>query len=148
MMTKHQFLLIKLAEEASEVAQIALKAAQFGAEEIQPVQPPRTNAQRIQIELHDLYTVVLELEEACVLPQWYEVDSAQHRFNKQAKLEHYLKNSRELGQVQPPGGRIDLLHAIIKVMLRQELNQFEPDNPSDLMKLLESLLETIERSVV
>lgn len=44
-MTRLQLLLSKLAEEGAEVAQIALKTAQFGIEETCPSQP-FTNAER------------------------------------------------------------------------------------------------------
>ncbi len=57
MMTRQQYLLIKLAEEASEIAQIALKTAQFGLGEKKPGQD-ETNIQRVQAEFNDLFAMV------------------------------------------------------------------------------------------
>lgn len=64
MLTRYQYLLTKLAEEASEIAQIALKTQQFGADEICPNQPDTdTNTERIHKELSDLLYVVDMLNE-------------------------------------------------------------------------------------
>lgn len=48
-----QYILTKIAEEASEVAQRALKAAQFGPDQIEPGQE-LTNAERLIEEVYDL----------------------------------------------------------------------------------------------
>lgn len=49
-----------MAEEASEVAQIALKTQQFGFNEVYPGQP-LTNKERVHLELNDLIAVVAML---------------------------------------------------------------------------------------
>lgn len=59
MMTRLQYLLTKLSEEGSEVAQMALKTQQFGLTEVMKDQP-FTNAERTHQELDDL-TAVVEL---------------------------------------------------------------------------------------
>lgn len=56
-MNQLQFYLTKLAEECSEVAQIALKTQQFGPFESMPGQP-HTNFERCHQELDDLYAVI------------------------------------------------------------------------------------------
>lgn len=56
-MNRLQLLLAKLSEEGSEIAQIALKAQQFGLHEICPDQP-LTNAERTHRELDDLMAAV------------------------------------------------------------------------------------------
>ncbi len=56
-LNREQYLITKLAEEASEIAQIALKAQQFGMDEICP-KLPESNKQRIHKELNDLLGVV------------------------------------------------------------------------------------------
>lgn len=61
-MNELQYLLVKLAEEGSEVAQIALKTAQFGAEEVMPGQP-LTNFQRCHQELDDMLAIVAMLND-------------------------------------------------------------------------------------
>ena len=53
-MNRLQYLLTKLAEEANEVGQIALKTQQFGVDEGMPGQP-FTNAERTHQELNDLF---------------------------------------------------------------------------------------------
>jgi hypothetical protein len=62
-MTGVQYLLIKLAEEAAEVSQIALKAAQFGLDEVYQEGDGRNNAQRVHGELDDLLAVLQMLNE-------------------------------------------------------------------------------------
>jgi hypothetical protein len=57
-----QHYLTKLAEEGSEVAQIALKTQQFGPEEVMPGQP-LNNFERCHLELDDLWAMVEELNE-------------------------------------------------------------------------------------
>lgn len=67
MMTNAQYLLGKLAEEAGELAQIAIKAQQFGLGETQCGQGDvfPTNAKRVQAELNDVIGVIkmLQIEE-------------------------------------------------------------------------------------
>ena len=55
-MNAEQFLLVKIAEEAAEVAQIALKTAQFGSFERMNETTP-TNVERLNGELNDLIAV-------------------------------------------------------------------------------------------
>lgn len=58
-----QYLLVKLAEEASEVAKEALKALQFGLESCNPVdRPDVTNQTRIMEEMEDLITIYQMLQ--------------------------------------------------------------------------------------
>ncbi len=63
MMTHTQYLLIKLAEEASELAQIALKTAQFGPEERYGGLSKPKNTQRIEAEFNDLLAIIQMLNE-------------------------------------------------------------------------------------
>jgi hypothetical protein len=93
-MNKTQYLLTKLAEEASELAVDALKAAQFGAGE---VYEDVTNADRLQLELYDLLTVLKLLEEEGLvlvseLPTDYET-------YKRKKILHYYNYAKTLGTV-------------------------------------------------
>jgi len=52
-----QYLLVKLAEEATEVAQMALKTAQFGPTERYP-KSPLNNEQRLSEEYTDMVAIV------------------------------------------------------------------------------------------
>lgn len=63
-MDREQFLLTKLAEECSEVAQMALKTQQFGMNECKPGQK-QTNKERLHGELHDLNAIVQMLNQEC-----------------------------------------------------------------------------------
>lgn len=95
MMTRQQYMLTKLAEECSEVSQIALKAQQFGLTEVMPGQP-FNNAERCHHELDDLMAVVE------VLNQKYGLGYVPDRARVEAKfqkLEKYLDYSTELGLV-------------------------------------------------
>ena len=60
-MNHEQFLLIKLAEECNEVAQQALKSAQFGLEEVY-VPIGKSNAVRLVEELNDMIAILSIME--------------------------------------------------------------------------------------
>lgn len=90
-----QFYLTKLAEEASEVAQIALKTQQFGMNEKRRDQP-YLNYERIHQELDDLLTIVDLLNTHCGLGY----RSSQEAINrKKERVAEYLQYSVDLGQV-------------------------------------------------
>ncbi|HDR9501268.1 TPA: hypothetical protein QDC06_004564 [Burkholderia cepacia] len=99
MMTLTQYVLIKIAEEAAEVAQIALKTAHFGLSETQPGRA-ETNAQRIYAELNDLNAMVLRLNDVAFGEFFYDPDHVAMS-QKMAKVENYLAYSRSLGLVEP-----------------------------------------------
>lgn len=95
-MTHEQFLLMKLAEEASEISQIALKTAQFGMTEKHP-DMELNNKERIHLELNDLLAVVDELN------TWAQFDFKENhaaKINKIEKLNTYLGYSIQLGKVE------------------------------------------------
>ena len=96
MMNLVQFLLSRLAEEASEVSQIALKAQQYGIDE-KWTDSPRTNAERIHIELDDVLALVELLNDH----GFNFVSSPARRNAKKQKIFKYLKYSIERGQVDP-----------------------------------------------
>lgn len=95
-MTHEQFLLMKLAEEATEIAQIALKTAQFGMTEKHP-DLPLNNLERIHLELNDLHAVVDELNTWC---QFGFKPNHAAKINKIEKLNKYLGYSIQLGKVE------------------------------------------------
>lgn len=98
MMTHIQYLLGKLAEEASEVTQIALKCQQFGLEEIQEGRPPEeSNAHRLHAELTDLDSIVDLIEE--YTSRGFRTKQEAMRI-KQEKVEKYLQKSQQLKQVE------------------------------------------------
>lgn len=95
-MTHEQFLLMKLAEEASEIAQIALKTAQFGMTEKHP-DLSLNNKERIHLELNDLLAVVDELN------TWSKFEFKENyaaKINKIEKLNTFLNYSIRLGKVE------------------------------------------------
>ena len=105
-MNYEQYLLIKLAEEASEVAKDALKAAQFGLEEVHP-STGVSNVTRLAEELCDMGFIIAKLDER-LLAQGKEplldivdaVESDAYFNTKSARFEKYLAYSRELGKVE------------------------------------------------
>jgi len=97
-MNREQLLLVKLAEECSEVAKVALKITQFGFSETAP-NTSSTNAQRLREELDDLSAVLEMLKHNCGFS--YEPDST-HIENKKKKVEGYCKYSESLGNVVSP----------------------------------------------
>jgi|AntRauTorcE11897_2_1112592.scaffolds.fasta_scaffold26421_4 hypothetical protein len=96
MMTLTQYLLGKLAEEGSEVAQIALKTQQFGLSEMCPGQP-FDNAERSHQELDDVAAIVEMLND-----QGFGYQPDRDRIEtKKAEVAHYLRYSVDLGAVEP-----------------------------------------------
>lgn len=96
MMTNQQYLLSKLAEEAAELAQIAIKAQQFGLDEVFGGQrgTPLSNSQRIQAEFNDVLGVMKMLNDECAagieqIPEDWE--------NKVRKVSKWRDYSRRLG---------------------------------------------------
>lgn len=94
-MNEQQYLLGKLAEEAAEVAQIALKCQQFGLFEIMPGQN-YTNVQRVYSELNDLNAVIGILNREFTFG--YIPDEIMMQI-KTKKVEKYMEKSRALGQL-------------------------------------------------
>lgn len=91
-----QHLLGKLAEEAAEVAQIALKAQYFGLDEVYAGQvgEPLSNAERIHRELDDLMAIVAILNRDHGLgyaPNIHWQDA------KEIKVNQYAEYSASLG---------------------------------------------------
>lgn len=91
-----QYYLTKLAEEAAEVGQIALKAQQFGPQEVMPGQP-LNNFERCHLELDDLHAMVEELNEKFgfgYTPNRERIEA------KKQKVEKFLGYSTRLGMVK------------------------------------------------
>lgn len=103
MLTRYQYLLTKLAEEASEVAQIALKTQQFGADEVCSNRPG-TNTERVHKELIDLLAIVGMLNVEYDFGFNLKVDSrlASKIEEKQNKVDRYYRYSQDCGMVEDP----------------------------------------------
>ena len=102
MMTNEQYLLGKLAEEAAELAQIAIKAQQFGIDEVFGGQEvPLSNRERIEAEFNDVIGVIkmLNIEEDIDIAQDTTAQTA--KMNKVDKWRDYAKT---LGLVVPDAG--------------------------------------------
>ena len=102
MLTRYQYLLTKLAEEASEIAQIALKTQQFGADEVCPGQE-HTNTERIHKELIDLLAIVCMLNEEFNFGFNYfnVIKEAAYKIEaKQNKVDKYYQYSQDCGMVE------------------------------------------------
>lgn len=94
-MDRIQFLLCKLSEEASEVAQIALKNQQFGLNQVWPEQS-YSNKERAHQELNDLLAIVDMLNEESdfnYTPDKMEIEA------KKVKVNKYYDKSITLGQI-------------------------------------------------
>jgi len=95
-MNQLQFYLTKLAEESSEVAQIALKTQQFGPGEVMPGQS-LNNFERCHLELNDLWAMVEELNDKF---DFGYVPNREQIETKKAKVRKYLGYSIHLGMVE------------------------------------------------
>lgn len=94
-MTNQQYLLIKLAEEANEIAQRALKCAQFG---MNSEYQGKTNAEILSGELNDLHGVLDLLRKEGGYDYQVDPDALARKINK---VNHYRECSRIEGCVQP-----------------------------------------------
>jgi hypothetical protein len=107
-MTYEQFLLGKIAEEAAELSQIALKCQQFGLAEVMEGQP-LTNAERMVREYWDLKTVLRMLDRETGLQAGpmnpHGAEESAHMNGKVARVGKYLEKSVALGQVARQGRR-------------------------------------------
>ena len=92
-MNRRQYLLCKLAEEASEIAQIALKTQQFGLDE---VYEKESNRVRCHGELNDLLAVVDMLNEEV---DFGFVRDTSSRTDKEIKMRKYYDFSISLGEI-------------------------------------------------
>jgi NTP pyrophosphatase (non-canonical NTP hydrolase) len=102
MMTEIQYLLGKLAEEASELAQIALKTQQFGLNEQCPGLD-LTNLERIEQEYNDVLGVINMIyllidKDGLADGNIYENKEQIHA--KIVKVKKYMEYSRQLGMVE------------------------------------------------
>lgn len=103
MLTRYQYLLTKLAEEASEVAQIALKTQQFG-EYNSYLDTTETNTECIHAELIDLLAIVGMLNVEYDFGFNLKVDNrlASKIEEKQNKVDRYYRYSQDCGMVEDP----------------------------------------------
>lgn len=92
-MNREQYLLTKLAEEAVEVAQMALKTQQFGMLEVYKTEDNRT---RLHAELNDLFAIIEMLNKECDFK--FVMDQSQIN-TKITKVDHYYEYSKSLGKV-------------------------------------------------
>jgi hypothetical protein len=100
-MNRIEHLLTTLAEECVEVAQRATKALRFGLDEVQPGQK-LTNAQRINVEVTDLFAVLEMLAaEKCGVrgcdDRWSDRLTISR---KKEKVEVFLRYSAECGTLK------------------------------------------------
>lgn len=95
-MNRLQFLLSKLSEEASEVAQMCSKSSIYGLEHSKP-RTEVTNKDRLIDELNDLLAIVYMLESEFFETQ---VEDTEKLNAKYEKVEKYYKICQELGTVK------------------------------------------------
>lgn len=98
MMTEVQYLLCKLAEEAGELAQIAMKAQQFGMDE---TYKDDSNAERVIKEFIDVMGVISTLQGLGYMRPVSEQEMGEGIENKIYKMNKYITCSIECGQVEP-----------------------------------------------
>lgn len=99
-MNRLQLLLSKLAEEGTEIAQIALKTAQFGLHEVCEGQP-LSNAERTHGEIDDLMAAVEMLNEEFgfgYTPNRARIEA------KKVKVNKFAAYSESLGMVSASRG--------------------------------------------
>lgn len=94
-MNEEQFLLGKLAEECTEIAQDALKTQQFGFDSCNP-DTGLSNVEYLNNELNDLFAILEMLKEG----GYYEFIPDSNAIQaKKEKVLKYLEFSKQLGKV-------------------------------------------------
>lgn len=103
MLTRNQYLLLKLEEELIEAAHRVSKAIRFGLDEVQDGQI-QTNAQRIEDELTDALTMVEMLDGKLHL----RLDGG---YSRRSKVEDWYQYSVHRGEVEQCEESINWLKA-------------------------------------
>ena len=97
MMTREQFLLLKVMEECAELAQVASKTMQFGRDERRHGDK-QTNMQRMNGEFNDLMAIIHELN----TKHGYQLQPCEFTgAAKMEKVDKYYQYSQEIGTVLP-----------------------------------------------
>lgn len=94
-MTREDILLIKLAEEASEVAHAVSKALRFGLDDKHPKRGNKTNRELIVSEIEDLWAAFEILNDEGSL----EMVIMKNIWDKKDKVEKWMKRSKEAGRL-------------------------------------------------
>ena len=100
-MTRQEHLLLKAAEECCEVAKEIHKALSFGLDDHYPEHPMK-NRDRIASEVCDLVAVLEMLEEEKILVLGMDDTWDQSIRDKKAKVEKWLKYSKQVGTLAEP----------------------------------------------
>ena len=88
-MNYQQYLLVRLAEESSEIAQMAIKCSLFGYDSVDPRESTgETNALKLHKEMLDFYAVIDELDGLTDI-NFEEFNEAAYIEMKREKLKHY-----------------------------------------------------------
>ena len=97
LMNREQHLLSKVAEECSEIAQIAIKAQLFCFYSHYPDQPEITNLDHLIVEINDLLAVISMIDKDIVDKIQFGNDKQKA---KMLKVEKYLELSQERGRTE------------------------------------------------
>jgi len=90
-MNYQQYLLVKLAEESAEIAQMAIKCSLFGYDSVDPREDTgETNAFKLFKELLDFSAVMTELEDSTDV-DFDDFDHEGYIEMKRAKLKYYFR---------------------------------------------------------
>jgi hypothetical protein len=94
-----QYLLIKLAEEASEVSQAAIKCSLFGYKSKDPREVNgNTNLHKLLLEILDMEAVTQLLREYDDSDEVISFDPEEYIKLKQQKLIHYFEVSKDINK--------------------------------------------------
>lgn len=104
-MNLREFLLLKLAEEATEIAHRASKCIQYGMADVQKNGDGANNAERLFREITDLHIWLELLAQADVFnfEELKEQDEGDHLTSKWFSILEYAKMSRDLLKLTPDG---------------------------------------------
>ena len=99
-MNESQYILNKIAEEASEVSKAALKAAEFGLDDVYPVESG-TTFERLVYELNDLLATVEMLGDHHPTKSYSFVPNQRQIAEKKLQVRRWMEYSRGVGQLTP-----------------------------------------------
>ncbi len=96
-MTEPEALFLQLSEECVEVSHRVSKLLRFGAGEIEEGNTVETNLERLRYEINDMLAVLKILEDRKLVVPANAFTFQRHCDAKEAKVNKYMRYSKELG---------------------------------------------------
>jgi len=98
MLSKEEYLLVKLSEECAEVIKECSKALEFGLQDYPPTDPSKNNAERIVQEFEECKGIMWMLTNEDILQE--PTNPKQIQIDRVNKTHKYMDYARNLGKLE------------------------------------------------